>query len=62
MTKFPPGELDHLKYACLVDNARAKKVLGYEAQYSLKQTLQSARSHFKKIPHFLPRLSAASAE
>ena len=25
LTSFPPGELDHLKYTCLVDNQRAQK-------------------------------------
>jgi len=41
MSTFIPGELDHLKYTCLVDGARAKKELGYEAKVPLKKSLKN---------------------
>lgn len=45
MTAYPPGELDHLKYTCLVDGARAEKELGFKAKVPLRKTLaQLAKS------------------
>ena len=40
---FPPGELPHLRYQCMVDGSRAKQVLGYRPRYSLKETIQSIK-------------------
>jgi UDP-glucose 4-epimerase len=39
MTSFPEGELDHLKYSCLVDGSRAERDLKFKAQHSLKKTI-----------------------
>lgn len=39
MANFPEGELDHLKYSCLVDGSRAERELGFKAKHSLKQTI-----------------------
>jgi UDP-glucose 4-epimerase len=39
-TTYPPGELDHLKYSCLVDGARATKGLGYALRRSLRETVE----------------------
>lgn len=39
MTKFPSPELDHLRYSCLVDGARAQAELGFQPQRSLKESL-----------------------
>jgi UDP-glucose 4-epimerase len=39
MTDFPEGELDHLKYSCLVDGNRATKEIKYKPRHSLKKTL-----------------------
>jgi UDP-glucose 4-epimerase len=39
-TTYPPGELDHLKYSCLVDGARAEKDLGYKLKRSMRDTVE----------------------
>jgi UDP-glucose 4-epimerase len=39
VTSFPEGELDHLKYSCLVDGSRAEKELKFKAQHSVKKTI-----------------------
>jgi UDP-glucose 4-epimerase len=39
MTSFPEGELDHLKYSCLVDGSRAAKELKYKPAHTLKKTI-----------------------
>lgn len=39
MANFPEGELDHLKYTCLVDGSRANKELKFESHYSLKKAI-----------------------
>ncbi|MCB9506345.1 MAG: NAD-dependent epimerase/dehydratase family protein [Myxococcales bacterium] len=36
---FPRPEIDYLKYVCMVDDSRARSVLGYEPKLSLEQTL-----------------------
>lgn len=50
---YPPGELDHLKYACLIDGARANQALGYKPQYSLKQTLKQVALKKQANPRLL---------
>jgi UDP-glucose 4-epimerase len=39
ITQFPPSELDHLRYACLVDDRRSREELGYTPQRSMLETL-----------------------
>ncbi|MCP4502320.1 MAG: NAD-dependent epimerase/dehydratase family protein [Deltaproteobacteria bacterium] len=39
LTNFPPSEIVHLKYSCLVDDDRAKKELGFQAETSLSNAL-----------------------
>ncbi|RME24740.1 MAG: SDR family oxidoreductase [Deltaproteobacteria bacterium] len=41
LSKFPPGELVHLQYQCIVDGSLARKVLGYQPRYTLRQTIRS---------------------
>lgn len=41
MTSFPTPELDHIRYVCMVDDARAREILGFEPRYSLEETVQS---------------------
>jgi UDP-glucose 4-epimerase len=41
LSAFPPGELPHLRYQCMVDGARATEVLGYRPRFSLKETIRS---------------------
>jgi UDP-glucose 4-epimerase len=38
---FPVEELDHVRYVCMVDDARARKELGYAQRYDLKSTVSS---------------------
>jgi UDP-glucose 4-epimerase len=41
LTTFPPPELDHIKYPCLVDGKRAERELDFEPEYTLRDTLRS---------------------
>jgi UDP-glucose 4-epimerase len=51
LSKFPPGELVHLRYQCLIDDRLARQVLGYRPRFDLKQTIHSVEQ---------PGLSAAT--
>jgi len=44
LTSFPPPELDHIRYVCMVDDTRARQVLGYRPSYTLEQTLAAVDS------------------
>ena len=44
MASYPPGELDHLKYTCLVDGKRAHHELKYKPEYTLMQSLMTLKS------------------
>ena len=41
LTSFPAGELDHIRYVCMVDDTRARQELGYGHRYDMKQTLEA---------------------
>ncbi len=41
LTTFPPPELDHIRYVCMVDDARARSVLGLTPRVSLEDTVRS---------------------
>jgi UDP-glucose 4-epimerase len=41
LTSFPPPELDYIRYVCMVDDRRARQVLGYAPKASLEQTVRS---------------------
>jgi UDP-glucose 4-epimerase len=43
LTTFPPGEIHHLKYSCLLDGTKAKKQLGFVPKLSILRTLQTLR-------------------
>jgi len=43
LTGFPPPEIEHLRYVCMVDGARARDVLGYRRRYDLEDTLAFLR-------------------
>lgn len=43
LTSFPPPELDHLRYVCMVDGARAREVLGFEPRHDLDATMAHLR-------------------
>lgn len=41
MTSFPTPELDHIRYVCMVDDTRAREVLGFEAGYDMEETVHA---------------------
>jgi UDP-glucose 4-epimerase len=41
LTSFPMPELAHIRYTCMVDGSRARKVLGFRPKYSMKETIRS---------------------
>jgi UDP-glucose 4-epimerase len=43
LSNFPSQELDHLRYVCMVDDARAREELGYEPTYSIDRALRDLR-------------------
>ena len=43
LTSFPPPEIDHLRYVCMVDDQPARQVLGYQPRFELDATLAHLR-------------------
>jgi UDP-glucose 4-epimerase len=41
LTTFPAPELDHIRYVCMVDDRRARQVLGFAPRMTLEQTVRS---------------------
>jgi len=41
LTSFPADELSFIKYTCMVDGSRARRVLGFRPRHSLKETIQA---------------------
>jgi UDP-glucose 4-epimerase len=41
LTSFPAPELDFIRYVCMVDDARAREILGYSHRYGIEQTLSA---------------------
>ena len=41
LTSFPSPELDHIRYVCMVDDSRAREVLGYAPRFSLEETVRA---------------------
>ncbi len=41
LSRFPPGELPHLQFPCMVDGKRALDELGFQPKYDLRQTIRS---------------------
>lgn len=41
LTSFPPEEIDHIQYLCVVDGSRAVRELGWAPQYGLRETIRS---------------------
>jgi UDP-glucose 4-epimerase len=44
LSSFPAPELDHLRYICMVDDTRAREVLGFTPAYDLEQTIEAVVS------------------
>lgn len=43
LTSFPVPELDHIRYVCMVDDTRAREILGYEPRFSLEDTVRAVQ-------------------
>lgn len=41
MTSFPVPELDHIRYVCMVDDSRAREILGFRPRFSLEETVRA---------------------
>ena len=41
LTSFPAPEIDFIRYVCMVDDSRARQVLGYAHSYGIEQTLRA---------------------
>ncbi len=41
MSSFPAPELDFVRFVCMVDDRRAREVLGYEPRFGIDETLRS---------------------
>ncbi len=41
LTSFPPHEVDHIQYLCVVDGSRAVREWGWAPRYSLRETIRS---------------------
>ena len=39
MASFPAPELDHIRYVCMVDDARARETLGYAPKKTFAETV-----------------------
>ncbi len=44
LTSFPTPELDHVRYLCMVDDARARATLGYAPKRTLEETARAVES------------------
>ncbi len=44
IVSFPPPELDHIRYPCMVDDRRAREELGFRPRYDLEQTVRAVES------------------
>jgi len=41
LSGFPPDEVDHIQYLCVVDGSRAVRDFGWAPRYSLRETIRS---------------------
>jgi UDP-glucose 4-epimerase len=41
VVSFPPEELDHIQYLCVVDGSRAAREMGWAPRYTLRETIRS---------------------
>jgi len=44
LTTFPAEEIDFIRYICMVDDARAREVLGFQPRYGLEETIAAVTS------------------
>ena len=41
MSNFPPPQLDFIRYVCMVDDAAARRELGYSSRHGIEETLRA---------------------
>jgi UDP-glucose 4-epimerase len=41
LVSFPPEEVDHIQYLCVVDGTRAERELGWAPRRGLRETIRS---------------------
>jgi len=41
VSSYPPEEVDHIQYLCMVDGSRAERELGFSPRHSLRETIRS---------------------
>lgn len=41
LTSFPGPEIDHIRYVCMVDDARARRELGFRPRFDLESTVRA---------------------
>jgi UDP-glucose 4-epimerase len=41
LSSFPAPELDHIRYVCMVDDRRARDLMGYAPHHSLRDTARA---------------------
>ncbi len=44
LSSFPAAEFDFIRYVCMVDGSRAHRELGFEAGYSLRETVRAVEA------------------
>ncbi|MEO6420920.1 MAG: NAD-dependent epimerase, partial [Polyangiaceae bacterium] len=44
LSTFPPPELDHIRYVCMVDDRRAREILGFLPSRSMEETVRAVDS------------------
>ena len=44
ITSFPTPELDHIRYVCMVDDTRAREILGFRPRFSLEETVRAVET------------------
>jgi len=49
MTSFPTPELDHIRYLCMVDDARAREVLGFRPRFGLEETIRAVETEARAL-------------
>jgi UDP-glucose 4-epimerase len=41
MSSFPPEEVDHIQYLCVVDGSRFAREAGWQPTFSIRDTIRS---------------------
>jgi len=48
-SSFPIGELDHLKYSCIIDDSRARSELGFNPKKKMSAIIAEMKDHYEKM-------------